>query len=352
MKLASIEIIEELNEINGADNIVMATVIGWSIIVKKEEFNVGDKCMYIPIDTIIDVDREHFSGFKNKETDKLIRINTRKIRGVYSQGIALPLQKFTSIEGFDELEADSDFGELIGVTKYKKDQSELLNDSSMPKFPIHIISKTDEDNLKSKKKSLGEFFNKEIYISQKQDGCSMTLIWKNENIEGTISNVFYLSKRNTTVLKIINGVEEFVHKDPVVNYVKKHDIHNKFVGKDIALQGEFCGPKINGNKLKFDSYHWYIFNMYSLENNGRVLASLPELEIFTNENNFELVPILDKFICNEEDHKIEFFQNAANNVKYGVAKGEGIVVRPVMPIYSKYLDKYLSVKIINQDYKD
>ena len=351
MKLASIEIIEELNEINGADNIVMATIMGWSIIVKKDEFKVSDKCMYIPIDSIIDVNREHFSGFKNKETDKFIRINTRKIRGVYSQGIALPLQEFINIEGFNELEIDNDFGELIGVTKYKKDESELLNDSFIPKFPIHIISKTDEDNLKSKKKSLKEFFNKEIYISQKQDGSSMTLIWINETIEGTVNNVFYLSKRNTTVLKIINGIEEFVFKDPVVDYVKKHEIYNKFIGKNIALQGEFCGPKINGNKLKLDSYHWYIFNMYSLEDNNRILMSLPELQIFTDENDFELVPILNKFIC-DENNTIEFFQNVANNVKYGEVKGEGIVVRPVVPIYSNYLDKYLSVKIINQDYKD
>lgn len=79
--------------------------------------------------------------------------------------------------------------------------------------------------------------------------------------------------------------------------------------------------------------------------------SLQELEDLTNENNLEFVPILNKFIC-EKEHDIDFFQSAANNVKYGVSKGEGIVVRPVIPVYSDYLNKYLSAKIINQDYKD
>lgn len=202
---------------------------------------------------------------------------------------------------------------------------------------------------------MNDFLDKEIYITQKQDRSSMTLIWKEEqdfNSEGIMNSVFYLSKRNTTVWKTVNGIEEFIFKDPVVEYVKKNNLHEKFGGKNIAIQGEFCGPKVNGNKLKLDCYHWYIFNVYSLDDNKRILMSLPELEIFTSENNLEFVPILNKFVCDEEYNKIDYFQNAANNVKYGVSKGEGIVVRPVEPIYSHYLDKYLSVKLINQDYKD
>ena len=42
-KLASIQIISELHPILNADKILKSTVLGWSGVVKKEEFNVGDK---------------------------------------------------------------------------------------------------------------------------------------------------------------------------------------------------------------------------------------------------------------------------------------------------------------------
>ena len=45
-KLASIPVIKELTPISGADAILCAKVLGWECVVKKTEFNVGDKCVY------------------------------------------------------------------------------------------------------------------------------------------------------------------------------------------------------------------------------------------------------------------------------------------------------------------
>ena len=41
-KLASIQKIKALKPIEGADAIEKATVLGWQLVVKKGEFNVGD----------------------------------------------------------------------------------------------------------------------------------------------------------------------------------------------------------------------------------------------------------------------------------------------------------------------
>ena len=46
-KLASIQVINKLEPIEGADLIEMATVLGWHIVVKKDEFNVGDKVSHV-----------------------------------------------------------------------------------------------------------------------------------------------------------------------------------------------------------------------------------------------------------------------------------------------------------------
>ena len=52
-KLASIKKISKLQPIKGKDRIVLATVDGWSVIVKKEEFHTGDLCVYIEIDSVL-----------------------------------------------------------------------------------------------------------------------------------------------------------------------------------------------------------------------------------------------------------------------------------------------------------
>lgn len=72
--LASIQKIIALNEINGADTIERATVLGWNLVVKKNEFKVGDLVIYVEIDSILP-DIELFSFLKPRG----MRIRTVKL---------------------------------------------------------------------------------------------------------------------------------------------------------------------------------------------------------------------------------------------------------------------------------
>lgn len=60
MKLATIEKIISISPIKGADKIVLATLLGWQTIIRKDEYNIGDLCVYIPIDTQVDTHTECF----------------------------------------------------------------------------------------------------------------------------------------------------------------------------------------------------------------------------------------------------------------------------------------------------
>ena len=53
MKLASVQKVLKLTPIDGADLIETATVLGWEIVVKKNEYQIGELCSYIQIDTIV-----------------------------------------------------------------------------------------------------------------------------------------------------------------------------------------------------------------------------------------------------------------------------------------------------------
>jgi len=95
-KLAHVEKIVSIQPIDGADRIEVATVLGWQVVVKKDEFKVGDLCIYIEIDSVLP-EIEDFEFLR----DKKFRIKTQKLRGQISQGLILPL------------DALNNFGKLI-----------------------------------------------------------------------------------------------------------------------------------------------------------------------------------------------------------------------------------------------
>jgi len=45
-KLATLEVIKDLQPIPGADNIEVATVRGWKVVVRKGLFEIGSLCVF------------------------------------------------------------------------------------------------------------------------------------------------------------------------------------------------------------------------------------------------------------------------------------------------------------------
>lgn len=354
MKLATIEKILNIVNIPGKENIKMATVLGWEVVIKKDEFQIDDFCVYIPIDTEIELKRDHFSHIKNKRI-KTAKFNT-PYGPVYSQGLCITLSSVFYISEIKVLFESGDFNDVdisnfLGVIKHYYITPNLKlkvgnRSCSSIDFPTNIISKTDEDNLKSKPRCLQEIIDKEIYISLKLDGSSMTLIWKD--------NYFTCNSRNLSIYKIIidNMTIEYEFESEMVNYVK----NKRFELLDIqnfVIQGEFVGWKINGNKMSYQKgeYDFFVFTIKNITTGE--LLSLTEMQEFCIIYGFKMVPILETKICTIED-TITSFQNYSNSVVYefnnGLNPGEGIIIRPTIPFYSTTLKKNFSVKIINQLY--
>ena len=85
-KLASIQKIIDLEPIEGADAIEKATVLGWQLVVKKGEYQVGDLMVYFEIDSLLP-ERPEFEFMKARG----MRVRTIRLRGQVSQGICFPL---------------------------------------------------------------------------------------------------------------------------------------------------------------------------------------------------------------------------------------------------------------------
>ena len=52
-KLVTIRTISNILSIEGADLIALGVVDGWSVIIKKSEFKIGDPCVFFEIDSFL-----------------------------------------------------------------------------------------------------------------------------------------------------------------------------------------------------------------------------------------------------------------------------------------------------------
>jgi RNA ligase (TIGR02306 family) len=93
-KLATIRKIDEIKQIEGADNIELAIVDGWSVVVAKDQnYFVGELVVYCEIDSFLPI-REEFEFLRKSSYTKMLdqegfRLKTIRLRGQLSQALLL-----------------------------------------------------------------------------------------------------------------------------------------------------------------------------------------------------------------------------------------------------------------------
>lgn len=266
-KLASIQIIKDLKPIEGRDRIVLASVLGWEVIVKKDEFKIGDKCIYVEIDSVLP-QKPEFEFMRNKN----FRVKTMKMAGVYSQGLVLPMSLLPN----KEWNEGDDVTELLGIVKYDEYVGEEpIGVSNLSKkkynwfqkiwFKIFgypkrkkggfstLISKTDETRIQNIPEVLQ---NKEpVCVSEKVDGmsCSMTI---ERTLFGHKFNVYSrnlcVSKDNSAYWKIVDKYDMEIRMKIMMEGLNL---------KWLAIQGEVAGPGIQKNPYQMKDVDFFVFNV-------------------------------------------------------------------------------------------
>jgi RNA ligase (TIGR02306 family) len=237
------------------------------------------------------------------------------------------------------LELGDDVSTYIGVSKFEKPISPQLAGQAKGNFPTHLVSKTDEDNLKSNIKVLEELKNCDtIVITEKCDGTSATFI---KELDGT----FRVCSRN---LELKDTEENIYWK-----MARKYDLYN-LMDNGMVIAGEIVGNGIQGNPMKLKDVELFVFNIKNLNDNSYL--TYDDMCLKLKHTNINMVKIITKIIGNDvENISLDYLQKLANEQKYGNSPAEGIVIRGYKnnkTVYSQKLQKMLSVKIINQYYKD
>ncbi|MCK9578552.1 RNA ligase (ATP) [bacterium] len=246
-KLASIQRIEQVIPIEGADNIESVRVLGWVCVVKKGEFEPGNLCIYIEIDSVLP-NIPQFEFFKKYAKDR--RVKTIKLRKIISQGLCLPVGEYLPSE-YNGIQVGDDVTSIFGIEKYEP-PAEIRGAGydKMMAFPI-VIPKPDETRIQTIPHILEQFKGTPCYITEKIDGTSVTFFKYEGEIGVCSKNVRYQLDASNVYTAMF----------------KKHDLEEKLKSSydNIAIQGEIVGQKIQSNKYKFPDQKLFIYSIYDIK---------------------------------------------------------------------------------------
>jgi len=366
-KLAHIEIIESLNPIEGADKIEVAQVLGWQCVVKKGEFKVGEKIIYVEVDSVMP-EKPEFEFLR----DRKFRVRTIKLRGQISQGLILPINTLTSINskisiGF--LNIGDDVTEYLSITKYlspserqeiEQIERKLIDEKNkLKKFMMRYswfrrlflpnkqkkgfpywVSKTDEERIQNIPHVLEQFKDKEVYVTEKIDYQSGT--WTGKMVprfNGILGKLFpkkyqfVVCSRNLTTNNKNSLYWQIAKKYNIEQILKKNPT--------LTIQGEQGNTKIQGNKYGITEPTMWVFNIIDYEKNYHY--NYQEIVNFCNKNGLIPVPRINSdYLKNYGTTVQELVEFSKGKSTLANIPREGIVVRCI-----ENGKKILSFKVIN-----
>lgn len=310
-QLATIQQISDVQPIPGADAIEKIRIGGWWCVAKKGEFSIGDPCVYFEIDSLLPygVPQFEFLAARSRavtialdggETATGYRLRTVRLRGQISQGLALPVSAF-GLGG-----ATGDVSELLGIHKWEPPISKQMAAMTYGPFPA-FIPKTDEERVQNLGDTVARHVGETFYVTEKLDGCSVTIYRTAERI-GVCSrnwdlldgNLYWNAARQAGALDLPEG---------------------------FAIQGEIIGESIQGNPLKLKGQQLFVFNVYDI-GDGRFM-DFTDMRRFCADHGLKAVPVVDAAFSLPSDIAELVEMADGKSLLNAAADREGLVFRPL-----------------------
>ena len=303
-KLAHVEQVVDIEQIPNYDRVEYVSVLGWKVIQSKDTVKVGDKVVYIEIDSQTPP-TEPFAFLENKK----YRVRSLKMCGVISQGLIMTFDALGLNP--DKYEIGDDMTKVLGITKIETQEekdlikAEKVNQNAIltsirsrhkkafaqkwfkkmlqkewfkrfiiviwgrkkdkPRQFPHFIVKTDETRIENMPQILAD--KEHLYIvTEKIDGTSTTFAVRRKQFGGY---EFIVCSRNVRQADI--DQETFwsekgsgnVYWDMAKKYNIKNvliDIAKKYDQEVVILQGETIG-NVQGNPYKLKENEFYGYNL-------------------------------------------------------------------------------------------
>lgn len=334
-KLCTIEKVIDIQPIDGADKIEVATIKGWQVVIGKGQFKIGDLVVYCEVDSLLP-EREEFEFLRKSCWNPRFngfRIKTCRLRGAISQGICFPLSILGAKSLNNHLTEGDDVGDIIGVRKYELPIPACLDGVAKGMRPSWI-PKTDEPRCQNLFDDLLSEIGTKIYISEKIDGSSCSFYYKDGVFGVCGRNVDFLESKENSMWKV---ARELKLEDSL-----------RSLGVNIVIQGEIFGEGIQGNKYKLSGPHFRAFDVFNIDTHQ--YRNFEQFKGLCMRLGIHTVPIVSQSVFSGD---LNEYLNASK-IKSLVSPdvnvwAEGIVVRSVKEKIVHKLGRF-SFKSINPEF--
>lgn len=401
-ELAYVVKIDNILSIEGADKVEQAVVGGWHIMVRKEQFKIGDYAIYFEIDSKVP-QREPFMFLANKH----FKIKTQKyFKGtVISQGLLMSFDDFKDdfggaplwlattigiinnkkLVGRDPLEepifltkelgvtyaVEEDNKRKSNITKYDKMYQRHLELFKKHKILRKIFSytwgkkilfiflgkkrdtrnwpawvvKTDEERVQNMPFLFPGDPDKKWVVTEKIDGTSTTFTMKGKGRK----KEYYVCSRNVNFDKPEKMDNCYYNTNVYLEMAEKYSIENilsdilqKNSNLDfVTIQGETYGEGVQKRNYGLNNHQFMAFNLiYGYKDGTKKRFNPIEMTTILKEYNLPCVPILETITLPKTMDEMIAYADGASQIDGQLR--EGVVLRT--------LDGVESFKSVSNDF--
>lgn len=299
-----------------SDFLEFAWVYGFQVIVKKDSYKVGDKVIYVPIDSLLPqwLEDELFPADAKIKLHNH-RVRQIKIRGYASQGMLINPSDVAKKVNPSYLKLEQDLAAILEITKYEPPQPGFAqtmgkgrNRNKKHEHPL-FHKYNGLDNIKWFPDLFKE--GEEVVIQEKLHGTNARA-----SVLPFMTNTFM--KKLKKLFKLAPAVEKCYGSNNVD--ISAATAYKGFYGEDIygkcfnelnvfdkikcgeIFYGEIVGPGIQKNyTYDLDGHRFVVFDAKVLQSDGKFKWLKPEeVESLCKERGFEFVPVLYKGPYNRE----------------------------------------------------
>jgi RNA ligase (TIGR02306 family) len=255
MKLATIEHIQSIVSHPNADKLDLATVSGYTCVVGRNQYSVGEAVVLIQPDTVLP--HEPWSELFRKRSN---RVRATKLRGEWSFGVVMPFSAFfDGMQPVHTLAPGCEVSHLIGVTKYEPAQPQHLDAMG---YPPTGLPKTDEERYQNLDGLLP--YGERVDITLKIDGQSATYYCKMNADTGEYETGI-CSRSLRLKPECQNNYTRAEARYNILAKLKEYCVHHSI---GLAIRGEVYGAGIQafvGNPHATGAVNFALFSVWNFD---------------------------------------------------------------------------------------
>lgn len=359
-----------------ADRLELAWVYGFQVIVKKDQYKVGDTVLYIPIDSILPqwLEDRLFPYSKDPVTGELVppkiklhhhRVRQIRIRKIASQGMLIDMNDIQKdIEKLSgALVLEKDYAKWLDITKYEPPAAgpSSTMGAGRNRNKKHEHPLFHKYNGLSNIKWFPTFFAEgetEVVLQEKLHGTNArasilpyiaTTPWKKflKFLKLTPA-VEHCYGSNNVQKSVATNAKHFYESDVWGDCFKALDVFSKLKVGEIVY-GEIVGPGIQSNyDYGLNEHRFVVFDVKTLQADGKLKWLAPDaVEEFCKERGFEYVPVLYKGKY-YRDLTLSFTKGASVYCPKQKVR-EGIVIKDATT-YNDAVGNKRALKWVSEDY--